>query len=106
MHVVFASGGLYNDQLAENKERRRATPASNKTMNPPPTSRESSPHPLRVVTEISRKAAILKAGALQNAILNSANFSSIANDAEGVIQVFNIGAERMPFFRSPRGRRA
>ncbi|MFZ2161329.1 MAG: PAS domain S-box protein [Sideroxyarcus sp.] len=39
--------------------------------------------------------ALLKAGALQNAIFNSANFSSIATDASGVIQVFNVGAERM-----------
>jgi signal transduction histidine kinase len=39
--------------------------------------------------------AILKAGALQNAIFNSANFSSIATDAKGVIQIFNVGAERM-----------
>src|ERR1700730_17134279 len=34
-------------------------------------------------------------GALQNAIFNSANFSSIATDAKGVIQIFNVGAERM-----------
>ncbi len=33
--------------------------------------------------------------ALQRAIFNSANFSSIATDARGVIQIFNIGAERM-----------
>ncbi len=38
---------------------------------------------------------LLKAGALQNAIFNSANFSSIATDANGVIQIFNVGAERM-----------
>ena len=38
---------------------------------------------------------LLKAGALQNAIFNSANFSSIATDAKGVIQIFNVGAERM-----------
>jgi signal transduction histidine kinase len=38
---------------------------------------------------------LLKAGALQRAILSSANFSSIATDAHGVIQIFNIGAERM-----------
>ncbi len=38
---------------------------------------------------------LLKAGALQNAIFNSANFSSIATDAQGVIQIFNVGAERM-----------
>ena len=39
--------------------------------------------------------ALIKAGALQNAIFNSANFSSIATDAKGVIQIFNVGAERM-----------
>jgi PAS domain S-box-containing protein len=39
--------------------------------------------------------ALLKAGALQNAIFNSANFSSIATDETGVIQIFNVGAERM-----------
>ena len=33
--------------------------------------------------------------ALQTAIFNSANFSSIATDAKGVIQIFNVGAERM-----------
>ncbi|HEY5612613.1 MAG TPA: PAS domain S-box protein, partial [Lysobacter sp.] len=41
------------------------------------------------------EAELLKAGALQNAIFNSANFSSIATDARGVIQIFNVGAERM-----------
>jgi len=39
--------------------------------------------------------ALRKAGALQSAIFNSANFSSIATDANGVIQIFNVGAERM-----------
>jgi PAS domain S-box-containing protein len=39
--------------------------------------------------------AMLKAGALQNAILTSANFSIIATDERGVIQLFNVGAERM-----------
>jgi len=39
--------------------------------------------------------ALLKAGALQSAIFSSANFSSIATDAKGVIQIFNVGAERM-----------
>jgi PAS domain S-box-containing protein len=39
--------------------------------------------------------ALLKAGALQSAIFNSAYFSSIATDAKGVIQIFNVGAERM-----------
>src|SRR5881394_368205 len=45
--------------------------------------------------EVQRQAALLKTGALQNAILNSANFSSIATDEKGVIQLFNVGAERM-----------
>src|ERR1700752_4373798 len=48
-----------------------------------------------VVTEVQREAALLKTGALQNAIFNSANFSSIATDEKGVIQLFNVGAERM-----------
>jgi PAS domain S-box-containing protein len=43
----------------------------------------------------TREEALLKAGALQSAIFNSANFSSIATDAKGVIQIFNVGAERM-----------
>src|SRR5450830_149925 len=47
------------------------------------------------ITEVLRQEALLKTGALQNAILNSANFSSIATDAKGVIQIFNVGAERM-----------
>ena len=38
---------------------------------------------------------LLKTGSLQDAIFNSANFSSIATDAHGVIQIFNVGAERM-----------
>src|SRR3977135_2547193 len=47
------------------------------------------------ITEVRRAAALLKTGALQNAIFNSANFSSIATDEKGVIQLFNVGAERM-----------
>jgi PAS domain S-box-containing protein len=46
-------------------------------------------------SEIRRQKALLKTGALQDAILNSANFSSIATDERGVIQIFNVGAERM-----------
>ena len=52
-----------------------------------------------VVTDITERRLadneLLKAGALQSAIFNSANFSSIATDAKGVIQIFNVGAERM-----------
>jgi PAS domain S-box-containing protein len=47
------------------------------------------------IIEVRRQEALLKTGALQNAILNSANFSSIATDEKGVIQIFNVGAERM-----------
>jgi len=51
--------------------------------------------PGEVLTEVRREEALLKTGALQNAIFNSANFSSIATDEKGVIQIFNVGAERM-----------
>src|SRR2546423_12461148 len=65
-----------------------------------------SKNPARARTSVSKGAAevtsraqaeevLLKAGALQKAIFNSANFSSIATDAKGVIQIFNVGAERM-----------
>ena len=47
------------------------------------------------ITEFKRQETLLKTGALQNAILNSVNFSSIATDEKGVIQIFNVGAERM-----------
>ncbi len=45
--------------------------------------------------EARRTGMLLKTGALENAILNSATFSIIATDEKGVIQLFNIGAERM-----------
>ena len=48
-----------------------------------------------VSAETGRADILLKAGTLHNAIFNSANFSSIATDAKGVIQIFNVGAERM-----------
>lgn len=57
--------------------------------------KESDSVTKEIFTEVRREEAVLKAGALQNAILNSANFSSIATDAKGVIQIFNVGAERM-----------
>jgi PAS domain S-box-containing protein len=47
------------------------------------------------ITEIRRQESLLKTRALQNAILSSANFSVIATDTKGVIQIFNVGAERM-----------
>ena len=51
-------------------------------------------------TEVRRQNALLKAGALQNAILTSANFSIIATDEKGIIQLFNVGAERMLGYRA------
>ena len=47
------------------------------------------------VIETQRQEALLKTGALQTAILTSANFSIIATDEKGIIQLFNVGAERM-----------
>lgn len=47
------------------------------------------------ITEIQLHEAMLSTGSLQNAIFNSANFSYIATDEKGVIQIFNVGAERM-----------
>ena len=46
-------------------------------------------------TGMRRQETLHRTRALQNAIFNSANFSSIATDAKGVIQIFNVGAERM-----------
>ena len=56
---------------------------------------DNAPASSEVVTDVPRSEALLKTGALQSAIFNSANFSSIATDADGVIQIFNVGAERM-----------
>jgi len=44
---------------------------------------------------LQARVALVKAEVLQSAIFNSANFSSIATDEKGVIQIFNVGAERM-----------
>src|SRR4029450_6102554 len=50
---------------------------------------------LDVGDKVRSKEALREARALQTAIFNSVNFSSIATDANGVIQIFNVGAERM-----------
>ena len=47
------------------------------------------------ITELQHQESLIKTEALQNAIFNSANFSSIATDENGVVQLFNVGAERM-----------
>jgi signal transduction histidine kinase/AmiR/NasT family two-component response regulator len=48
-----------------------------------------------IIAEARSPEALLKTGALQNAILTSANFSIIATDEKGIIQLFNPGAELM-----------
>jgi PAS domain S-box-containing protein len=52
------------------------------------------------ISEVRRQETLLKTGALQNAILTSANFSIIATDEKGIIQLFNVGAERMLGYRA------
>jgi signal transduction histidine kinase/ActR/RegA family two-component response regulator len=42
-----------------------------------------------------QKMPVLKIDALQKAIFNNPNFSYIATDLQGVIQIFNVGAESM-----------
>jgi nitrogen fixation/metabolism regulation signal transduction histidine kinase len=66
-----------------------------------------------VAAEVRSRELLLKVGALQDAIFSSANFSIIATDERGVIQLFNVGAERMlgyavadavnKIIRDPRG---
>ena len=60
-----------------------------------PTAYESTAEAADVNIDARHTEALLKTGALQSAIFNSANFSSIATDAKGLIQIFNVGAERM-----------
>lgn len=48
-----------------------------------------------IVTDVKHKEAVLREGVLQSAILNNVNFSIIATDDRGVIQMFNVGAEYM-----------
>src|SRR6202171_6827005 len=60
-----------------------------------PTTYYTGPAEADVRIDAGDTEALLKTGALQRAIFNSANFSSIATDANGVIQIFNVGGERM-----------
>jgi PAS domain S-box-containing protein len=67
--------------------RKQGAPPRNRTKRPPGP---AGPRAHDQAAEV-----LLKADALQTAIFNSANFSSIATDAKGVIQIFNVGAEQM-----------
>ncbi|MBC7908141.1 MAG: PAS domain S-box protein [Rhodospirillaceae bacterium] len=62
---------------------------------PPSRPRTHTPSKPAPLCAAAAEDALVKAGALQKAIFDSANFSSIATDANGVIQIFNVGAERM-----------
>ena len=61
------------------------------------TRKPARPNPKRIPEQgdVRHSKALLETAALQSAILNSATLSSIATDAKGVIQIFNVGAERM-----------
>ena len=63
--------------------------------NPDPSALDESSREEDGTSGGRRQEDQVKARALQSAIFNSANFSSIATDANGVIQIFNVGAERM-----------
>ena len=60
-----------------------------------PTPNDAALDAADLTLDVRHTEALLRTGALQSAILSSANFSSIATDAKGVIQIFNVGAERM-----------
>ncbi len=59
------------------------------------TARKRTGEAADVDTDVRHTEALLKTAALQDAIISRANFSSIATDAKGIIQIFNVGAERM-----------
>src|SRR6187455_3215599 len=60
-----------------------------------PAARKTAAKAPVVAVEVHHSEAVLETAALQRAIFNSVNFSKIATDAKGVIQIFNVGAERM-----------
>ena len=68
-----------------------------------PAAQATTADKLEPTPEVRSRQTLLQAGALQNAIFNSANFSSIATDAKGVIQIFNVGAERMLGYTAAEG---
>lgn len=54
-----------------------------------------TPHETRADSKQQRQKMLFKTEAWQTAIFGNVNFSGIATDERGVIQVFNVGAERM-----------
>jgi signal transduction histidine kinase/ActR/RegA family two-component response regulator len=57
--------------------------------------RDSAAATVTANMDLQRNESLLRIGALQTAILTSPNFSIIATDEKGIIQLFNVGAERM-----------
>jgi two-component system, LuxR family, sensor kinase FixL len=49
----------------------------------------------KALSTTATAATVLETETLQSAILNSASFAIIATDANGIIQLFNVGAERL-----------
>jgi PAS domain S-box-containing protein len=84
------------DTIFEPAETPPAQPIGHETAELPkePSTREQNAVAAGTDAEVTREV-LLKAGALQGAIFSSANFSCIATDQRGVIQLFNVGAERM-----------
>src|SRR5580698_9248793 len=71
-------------------------PPKSTTMKSSAPSRPKAAIPIQgIAQDIRSSETFLESGALLKAIFNSANFSKIATDAKGVIQIFNVGAERM-----------
>ncbi|MDO9016709.1 MAG: response regulator [Myxococcales bacterium] len=60
-----------------------------------PNTPRSAAEAAEASVDVRHAEALLNTGSLQSAIFNSANFSMIATDAKGVIQLFNVGAEHM-----------
>jgi PAS domain-containing protein len=73
------------------------------TLNPAAGKSDGSAEVKQQESWLNNQGSLLKAGALQSAIFNSANFSCIATDSKDIIQIFNVGAERMLGYTSPLG---
>jgi PAS domain S-box-containing protein len=103
MYATLASGKVWRGEIC-NRAKDGRLYWMDKTIIPTRESNGGVPRYVGIGADITARKqaeeALLKAGALQRAIFNSANFSSIATDAKGVIQIFNVGAERMLGYRA------
>ena len=98
MWATILAGRIWHGQIMNRRKDGSLYPEE-QTITPVHDANGKITHFIAIKLDLTeRKAAeeaLLQAGALQRAIFNSANFSSIATDAKGVIQIFNVGAERM-----------